>query len=417
MIRGEWQRAALPGVVLGAAVRTVYVATKWSEPLLLNDSLYYSDQAAQLVRGDWFHEFLSDEPGAEHGPLTSVLLAPVSWMDVRVPWQRVVTALVGLLAVALIARLAWRVGGTRLTVVAGVVAAVYPNLWVSDGLVMSEPVSVCVLSLLLNAAVGPAPWGVRRSVAVGVLIGLCALARSELVLLAPLVLWFVWRNGLRHGRDRRVHLALVAGATALTLLPWVTFNLVRFEEPVLLTTNDGAALLGTYCPEVLQTDQIGTWSLFCVLHAPNITDQMDSSQRSVEYRRQGLAHARQQLDRLPLAVVARVARVLDVWGLNDQLRQDVGEERPRWVGWAGIVSFWVLAPLAVWGWRHVPGNHRRWMLMPCAVVLAATVVYYGGHRIRSSAEPTMVVAASAAMVALYDRYRVRQIRPATSSEA
>jgi 4-amino-4-deoxy-L-arabinose transferase-like glycosyltransferase len=389
----EWRRAALPGVVLGATIRLTYLATKWSEPLLLNDSLYYSDQAAQLVNGRLFREFLSDQPGAEHGPLTPVLLAPFSWMDNRVAWQRVGTMLFGMGVVVLIARLGWRLGGRRAGVVAGLLAAVYPNLWVSDGLVMSESVSVCVVCAMLLVLLPEASFTPRRAAVAGVLVGLGALARSELVLLAPLVAWLIWRD--HRGRPKRLLAPLLTLAAAgLTLLPWVAFNLGRFEDPVLLTTNDGSALLGSYCEPSLRGANTGTWSLFCVLDAPNVTAEMDPSQRSTEYRRQAVAAARANAARLPIAAVARVGRMLDLYGYGAQVRQDTGEERPYWVVWAGIASFLALAPLAVRGLRSLPCRERRVLLLPVVVVLLTTVLFYGGHRIRSSMEPTVVLAAA-----------------------
>ncbi len=392
----EWRRAALPGVVLGAAIRLTYLATKWSEPLLLNDSLYYSDQAAQLVNGRLFREFLSDQPGAEHGPLTPLLLAPFSWMDNRVAWQRVGTVLFGMAVVVLIARLGWTLGGRRVATIAGVFAAVYPNLWVSDGLVMSESVSVCVVCGLLVVLLPAGRFTMRRSALAGVLVGLGALARSELVLLAPLVAWLIWRDF--RGQPRRWLAPLTAVAiTGLALLPWAAFNLSRFEDPVLLTTNDGAALLGSYCEPSLRGANTGTWSLFCVLDAPNITPQMDPSQRSTEYRSQAIASARADLGRLPLAAAARLGRMLDVYGYGAQVRQDTGEERPYWVVWAGIACFLALAPLAVRGLWRLPAHERLVLGLPCVVVLCTTMLFYGGHRIRSSMEPTVVLGAAVAL--------------------
>ena len=54
-------------------------SSKWNHALQLNDSLYYSLQARQLAHGIWFRELFVDQPGAEHGPLTSSLMAFVSW--------------------------------------------------------------------------------------------------------------------------------------------------------------------------------------------------------------------------------------------------------------------------------------------------------------------------------------------------
>ena len=85
-------RAQRLGVVVGdrrprSCVR-VQLASKWDQPLLLNDSLWYSAQAVVLARGDGFADPFYGGPSAEHGPLTPIVLAAVSWIDAPVPWQR-----------------------------------------------------------------------------------------------------------------------------------------------------------------------------------------------------------------------------------------------------------------------------------------------------------------------------------------
>jgi hypothetical protein len=76
---------------------------------------------------------------------------------------------------------------------------------------------------------------------------------------------------------------------------------------------------------------------------------------------------------------------------------DVGEERERWAAWAGIVSFWVMAPLAVVGGLHTRRRELAVLLIPIAIAIAATVLLYGGHRIRSAAEPSIVILAAVAV--------------------
>ena len=71
------QCAAL--IVLGAAIRIGLLAHEVEPPLSLNDSYYYSGQAYQLAHGRLFRELFVDQPGAEHGPLTSLLMAPFSF--------------------------------------------------------------------------------------------------------------------------------------------------------------------------------------------------------------------------------------------------------------------------------------------------------------------------------------------------
>jgi 4-amino-4-deoxy-L-arabinose transferase-like glycosyltransferase len=388
--RGVWA-----AVLVGALWRVgVLVVDKWHQPLLLNDSIYYSGQAKQLARGVWFRELFVDQPGAEHGPLTSVLMAPLSWMDHPEPWQRIVTVVCGVATIVVLAAVARRVAGERAAVVAAWIAALYPNLWMNDGLVMSESIStLCVAAVLLSALRWRAAPSTIRAVVLGSSLGLAALARSELVLAVPLVaLWCLWPNR----RAWRQPL-LVMVAAGVTVAPWAVFNLTRFERPVLLTTNDGTTLGGTYCDEAFHGPDLGNWSLLCVADPPGVLSDEDPSVRSARLRSQAFAYAREHIDRLPVVVAARLGRSVDLFGLDRLVDQDEGEERYRWASWAGIATWWVLAPLAVVGLRRIDRVSRRLLLVPVVTVLVTTVLFYGAHRIRSPLESTVVVGAAVAI--------------------
>ncbi|HEY0519597.1 MAG TPA: glycosyltransferase family 39 protein, partial [Ilumatobacteraceae bacterium] len=239
-------------VVLGAVVRIVRLAaSKWGHRLLLNDSLYYSAQAQQLAHGLWFREVFTDQPGAEHGPLTSTLMSVVSWGNAPFDRQRLVTVVCGIATVAIVGLVARRVAGDRAGLIAASIAAVYPNLWVSDGLVMSESVSCLLIALAMLATLVWADRPTRRAaVLVGVSVGLGTLARSEVILFLPAAAIVMWIVGRRNGVDRHwTHVVTATAVIVALLLPWMLFNFVRFEKPVLLTTNEGGALLGANCDD------------------------------------------------------------------------------------------------------------------------------------------------------------------------
>lgn len=469
-----FRRGLLAALVLGACWRVgVLVVDKWHQPVLLNDSMYYSAQATQLAQGTWFREIFVDRPGAEHGPLTSVLMALVSWGDDPMPWQRLVTVVCGIATIAVIGLVGRRVGGPRVGVVAAAIAAAYPNLWMNDGLIMSESVSTLAVSVVLLAGlrVVAAPSPAAAALA-GLAAGLAALARSELALLVPgvaLVLWTVLRphapsearvsrpaEGLAATRGcadhtgapahsgrggpggtgvpdetggetggsapapatrRRWALAGLVVVTAVaTMAPWMVFNLARFERPVLLTTNDGTTLLGSYCDDSFGGPGIGGWSLACVVADPDYAMDEEPSVRSARQRDLATTYARNHLWQLPKVLVARIGRTVDLYGLDSLVHQDVGEERYRWASWAGIVSWWGLGLLAVVGFRRLRGATRALLLLPCIAVAVTTVVFYGGHRIRSSMEPVVVVTASVAIVWLLERSEARRAVAAGRAE-
>lgn len=394
---GSSFRTWLVAIVSGAAALRLarFFVSKWHHPLLLNDSLYYSAQARQLAHGVWFHEVFTNQQGAEHGPLTSVLMSFVSWGSDPIDRQRLVTVACGIATVAVIGLIGRRVAGERIGLLAAAIASAYPNLWINDGLIMSESVGCLLVSLTLLATLR---WSerptLRRAAVSGGVIGLAALARSELLLLAPIVAVLMVVSGRRRAHPLVTHAAVGLGATLAVIAPWTIFNAVRFDDPVLLTTNEGPLWLGANCAESYYGPAIGGWSLFCVVDAHFGEHGEDTSVRSTEQRRAGLDYARHHLRRVPVVVAARVGRTLDVYAVGNLVHNDVGEERERLASWAGVVSFWLLVPCAAFGaWRL-----RRWHLavlaMPVAVVAVTTIVFYGGHRVRSPAEPALVLLAA-----------------------
>jgi hypothetical protein len=248
-------------------------------------------------------------------------------------------------------------------------------------------------------------------VLLGVLVGLAALTRSELALLAVGFAGLAWWRSA--GTPRRwLPPVLVLAATAVTLLPWAAYNASRFERTVLLSTNDGSTLLGANCPSTYEVD-IGGWDLTCLPPLPE-DETIDASVRSAERRRLAFDYARENVGRIPVVVAARLGRALDVYGLGSLVALDRGEEKAAWAVWAGIVCWWVLAVAAIFGWRRLGDGEetrrrRWWLAVPIMTVLVTTIAFYGAHRIRAPAEPAVVLLAAVAAVAGWERVRARRV--------
>jgi 4-amino-4-deoxy-L-arabinose transferase-like glycosyltransferase len=313
--------------------------------------------------------------------------------------------------------LARRVGGWWAGVAAAALAAVYPNLWMNDSLVMSEAPALLLVVVAVWVALDLAdptlPPMANRALGCGAAIGLAALARSELVLLAPLFAIVVWRSRRDAADAKRIRtVALLWAATAVVLAPWVVANLVRFERPVLLTTNDGTTLLGANCEDAYYGSDIGGWSLFCVVEEQSPLGE-DPGIRSARHRRLAISYAADHVERLPLIAAARIGRGLDLVGIENQVSGDVGEERYRWASWSGVVSWWVMAVLAAVGVRRVAGPARWVLLTPVVGVAITTILFYGAHRIRSPMEPVVVVLAAVALTSMAGRRLVPTAKSAT----
>jgi hypothetical protein len=195
----------------------------------------------------------------------------------------------------------------------------------------------------------------------------------------------------------------VAGAACLvTLAPWVGPNLVRFEHPVLLSTNDGLTLHGANCEDTYRGPLIGYWSLPCGLASPPPAGS-DQSEAARWYASLARAYASEHAERLPLVVTVRILRAWNLWGLGQQADVARGEGRTPFESWAGFATFWVLAPVAAAGaiaLRRVRHPMAAPLLTLPAVVTVVAAAFYGIPRLRLPAELAIVVLAAVALAPL-----------------
>ncbi|MFM7616433.1 MAG: ArnT family glycosyltransferase [Actinomycetes bacterium] len=404
-------------LVLAAGVRAAYVlgVADGFNRTRFYDAAFYELEARTVAQGKGFVDPFNLLPGrsqelvpaADHPPLTVLVLAPVAavW-DSQLP-MRWASALAGLGVVALTALLARRVAGDGAGLVAGGIAAVYPFLWVNDGLIMSESFTgvFVVATLVASYDAMRDPSRGWRWVLAGVLGGVAALGRAELVLLAPLVAGGVVVT--RRAGDRRTRVVAAAWmllGLLVALAPWFAYNLARFERPVLLSTNDGLAMVGSNCGPMYAGPGIGLTS---ITGPPCLPDPPpgDQSVVAAEYRSTALRYMREHAARVPVVVAARVGRDWGVFRPGDMLEWNEREGRPAWVTVLGSVMYYPLLVGAICGavilWRR-----RAWLwplLVPPIAVTAGAVLSYGQTRFRVPAEPCLVVLAAVAVTAIRSR--------------
>jgi hypothetical protein len=355
------------------------------------------------------------EPSAGHPPLWPLLLSLGSLAGgTSEVWHKLVGCLVGAGVIVAIGLLARRIGGPRLGLIAAGLAAVYPVLIAADGSLMSESLYGLFIVLVLIAAHAfaerPRP---TPAVALGALIGLAALTRSEALLLLPLLAapLALTRPGPLAPRLRR--LALVCAATLAVLLPWTVRNVSAFDRFVLISTNDGSLLAGANCPDTYSGPLIGGWSFECI--SPSRPGE-DDAERSARWRREGLEYAREHAERLPLVVPVRMLRTWDLYKPRDQVR--FAEGRQLDMARAGVVWYFAMLPLAVIGFLAL--RRRVWPLLLLVMPLLVTVTSalgYGVPRLRHAAEIALVVLAAAGAERLYSAWSARRGRERARTEA
>ena len=246
-----------------------------------------------------------------------------------------------IVAVAAVAREA---AGGRAAVGAAALAAVFPAFVARDASVHSETLFALLVALALLAALRVARRpSVAGLVALGAIIGLAALTRSEgILLLVLLALPAVWRAGPRRVRG----LAVVVLATGVVLAPWLVRCWTAFDRPVALTTSTGDLLAGANCDATYRGSLIGEWAFNCVLGAPG----RDEVAVAARLRARGTRYARAHRGRLPARRGGACAAPVGSLPHPDQevrLQASAGGG-PRWLGWSGLVALWLLSRSPSW---------------------------------------------------------------------
>ncbi len=317
-------------------------------------------------------EFHRVVPTAEYPPLHPFVLSLFARLGARsVEAQRLCLALIGSGTAVLVAYIGRRAAGVTVGVVAGLIAACYPMLFLPDATLMSESLFVffVALALLLAYAVidRPTPW---RFAALGLVLGFATLTRAEAVVLgALLVLPIAWRV-----RDasvlRRIGLAaLVVVVAAVVVAPWSIRNQRTFHSFVPVSNSLVQIVDGANCRLTYSGPYLGSWrSTFgnadahgdeCFEGFNGSKPGFDEAKAAEISRRDGLHYIREHAGNLPKVGVARLLRTFGLFRPAQQTQLEALEGRPLDWERAGTGMYYVLAVAALGGFVLCCGGKRR----------------------------------------------------------
>jgi 4-amino-4-deoxy-L-arabinose transferase-like glycosyltransferase len=412
---GRWFGWSVTGAcAAGLVLRLVYALGVKAGAVLQGDAFYFHGQARLNLDGHWFvdpavflarHPVAALVPSAQHPPLFTLVLTAGDLIGLgSVRAQLVLVCLIGTATIAVTALVGRQLVSPRAGVIAAVVAALYPGFWVFDGEVMSEALVMLLAALTILAANRCFREPTTGHVALlGLLTGLCALTRAELVLLIPLValptVW--WQRGM--GRRRRLALCGLAVVVAVApMVPWFARNLTVFHRPVYLSDQLPATLASANNHATYYGPLTASWCYTCLLgvHFPAGDDESD---QGVTWDAMARRYVEAHKSRAALVAVERVGLVWDAYAPLRQADQDFLEGWPTpvsdlWLGW-----YYPLTALAVGG--AVILRRRRTPIYPLVamyvVVTVASLVTYGNYRFRAEAEVASVVLAAVSLDALW----------------
>lgn len=432
---------------LGGLLRVLYVLLVLADNPLSGDAAGYHHAANLFADGAGFPEPLRHmfggvdlivrngaeiivatpighlEPTAGHPPVWTVLLGTFSFLGaVTVLQQQVVAALLGVPAIVLVGLLGRELRSERLGLIAAGLTAGYAFVWVNDGLLMAETAAIAAAAATswagLRFARDPSR---RRAIVFGLVGGLAALSRAELLLMLPLLTAVVLLRAAIPWRERIIRTSVAAAATLLLLAPWVIRNMLVFEEPVFLSNGAGTVLVQANCDPTYQGDFLGYWRLECGQPAPfgPAGGHLDESERDAVVLDRALDYIGDHRTRLITVVVpARIGRMWGVYDTVDQLRLDaLVDRRPLAVSTLGLLQYVAIVPLAAAGavllWRRRESLLAVAAWVPIATLTAA--ISFGNTRYRTAAEVSLVVLAAVALDVLAERQRQPAQPPGGSS--
>ncbi len=378
----------------------------WGDP-----RFFYYWPATQVAQGRGFLDVLTVQfgrpvPSASHPPGFITLLAGFYKAGFQSPQaMRYLLCIMTAATVVVIGVLVARLISRRAGLIAACIAAVYPNIWISSTLVMSETLFLFGLSLGLLGIYAFAERPRWQSAAVASLgLTLAASSRPEILVLfavvvVPLVLS---RRRVLANVLRLKLLVLVAVIPLLVFAPWFVYNLQRFERPVLVSTGFGQTMLTGACDSVFYGERIGYWSVSCTAdsHPPEPAEGEvpDQSVLDAYYTKRAVRYYSHHKSQVPLVVAARIGRMFGVYQPKQQNFAD------RYVDKRGSYdlvrtsqfSFWLLGLLSIPGlvlWRR-----RKIAIYPLVGIFAVAVVVealtFGNTRYRVGVDLCAVLLAA-----------------------
>ena len=407
-------------MALGLVVRLLYNLFVMRDHELWGDAYAYYWSGRLLAEG---HGFIQPLPFLHDGTVIHSPDRPPGYFLFLAFWsliglkgyltQKLLTAAMGVGTVGLAGLLGKEVAGERVGVVVAFLAALYPNFWLHDGILMSETQTIFTVTLCLLLAYRywkQPSW--KRALLLGLAGGVGTLTHPDTGLILALLGVSVVILAKQEPWPRRIRDFALVGFTGLAVIsPWVIRNFVQFEEPVFLSTGLDITMAVTNCDETYNGRYRAFWFMECATrHTP---PEGDLSEQAVFWRELATDYMREHRDEVPGIMAMRVGRM---WGLYRPFQQvDLNrlEGHKTWISWTALGWFYVLVPAAVAG--LVVLRRRRVPILPfVAPVLSVTlaaILTFGNTRYRAAAEITLVTGAAVAFVAAWDARRRRGDAP------
>lgn len=295
--------------------------------------------------------------------------------------------------------------------IAGLMASLYPALYIYDGWMYSESlyvfllIAICYCVYRIQRSEGKSK---RLWVICGVLIGLLTLTRANgIAVLGLVILWgvfFMWRRPRR--KRVLIGIALTTVVAFAFILPWTYRNYLVTHEFVLAASGDGTVLLGAYNDQTLGA---GLWVNPHII-APQVfqpfpTSTCDAScevvQESAE-KEAAVQWIQSHLHDIPKLLFLHFRNFWTPYTFESDLPMErfPGQPASQIVLRMSKTVPNAIFLLAAIGLIVTLRKYWRKLLFAYLVVLATlgeALIYYGSSRFRAPVEPLLILLAAGAI--------------------
>ena len=399
---------------------------------LAGDAYYHHHQADLISKGHWFinpHEYIVNGhilDSAGDPPLYALYLAFWSRVGLDgVTDHRLVSTLAGFALVVSLGLLVRRLAGDLPGIIAAVLAAMHPLMWINDMMLLSEGLYQPLIVAVLWAGYA---WiekpTTKRIVICGAVISIAALTRAEaLALFGFMVIPLVWWLGELDWRAKLRQIVLGGVAGLVVLSPWLIYNNLRFEDPVTMSAVPGTVMMAGSCDEAWSGEAMGFWTV--CFDTRELWDELEAElpgstlrgESRVVYdesvldsfnRKYALEYTTENWQRFGVVAVARMGRSLELFKPGHSLRLNYQVEG-RWEepSTFGLGFYYALLPLTIIGavvfWRR--GIRLTPLLSMWPTIMLASAITFGLTRYRVPIDIAMMALSAVAISWLFEHLR------------
>jgi 4-amino-4-deoxy-L-arabinose transferase-like glycosyltransferase len=405
---------------LALIVRVLYNNTVAQHYTPLHDSLFYQTIGLNIMKEHCFclHPYIST---VYRTPLWPFIIAGLSLIFGPSDYfARLFLSLIGSGTCVLVYLFARDLFNSRIGIIAGVAAAIYPELYIYDGWLYTE--SLYIFFLFATCYILFRIQRARSSklslwLWCGASLGLLSLTRPNgIIVIGIVIVWAILMIWLKVLKRRPAITGFIAAALVACILiaPWTVRNYLVSHTFIPVATGDGTVLLGAYNDQILTNPNYkGTW--IDPLHSrPDIANPSVyplftctppcEVARENAYKDAAAQWIKGHLNIMPNLLTLHLVNLFRIIDPKQPMTTEADSPIVRFSNQPSsqfvqkmLLTFPVLIfilaalglALTLWKWREL-----LFIYAMIALTIGQALIFYGSPRFRAPIEPMLILLAS-----------------------